>query len=75
MKTVEIPPDSPESTHAAPVLLSVKEACRTLKISKWSLYRLIHTDQLRTIRIGRRRLVPGSAIQTLIQRLDGEDIV
>jgi len=56
-------------------LLTVKEACATLRISKWSLYQLIRSRQLETIRIGRRRLIPVTAIQTLIRQLGREDAV
>jgi excisionase family DNA binding protein len=45
-----------------PIVLSVQEACLTLRISKWALYRLIRSRQLETIRIGRRRLIPVTAI-------------
>jgi excisionase family DNA binding protein len=56
-----------------PAVLTVAEACLTLRISKWSLYQLIRSRQLETIRIGRRRLIPVAAIQALIQQLGRED--
>jgi excisionase family DNA binding protein len=55
-----------------PVLLTVPEACNQLHISRWMLYRLIHTRQLTTIKLGRRRLVPQAAVTSLIDRLSQE---
>lgn len=55
-------------------LLTVAETCVALKVSKWTLYKLIHSRQLETIRIRRRRLVPLAAIHDLIARLGREDL-
>lgn len=53
-------------------LLTVAEACEALRISKWSLYRLINEHRLRTIQIGARRLVPRDELHDLLQRLRSE---
>ncbi|MCP3797957.1 helix-turn-helix domain-containing protein [Allokutzneria sp. A3M-2-11 16] len=50
------------------------EACLVLRISKASLYQLINSRQLETIRIGRRRLIPVAAIKHLLGQLAREDI-
>jgi excisionase family DNA binding protein len=60
---------------AKPDLLTVQEACRTLRISKWALYRLIRSRQLETIKIGRSRRVPAAAIHTFIEQQLREDNV
>lgn len=60
------------SAVAPPVVLTVPEAARALKISRWSIYQLIRTRRLATVKIGRRRLVPATALQDLIGRLDEE---
>jgi excisionase family DNA binding protein len=52
-------PDSP------PVLLSIDEAARALGIGRSRLYDEIGAGRLRSIRIGRRRLVAGDAIAEL----------
>lgn len=54
-------------------LLTVDEACSQLRISRWTLYRLIHRRAIRTIKIGNRRLVPPTAIQDLIRGLEDRD--
>lgn len=49
------------------------EACVTLHISRWTLYKLIRERQLDTIKIGRRRLIPANEIPALIERLRGQE--
>jgi hypothetical protein len=41
-------------------------------VSRWSVYNLIRSDQLRTVKIGRRRLVTPAALAACIDLL-GED--
>jgi excisionase family DNA binding protein len=50
-------------------VLTVDEAAERLRISRWTLYNLIRSNQLRTIKIGRRRLVPASAIAECLDQL------
>lgn len=57
--------------EATPAVLTVNEACTTLHISRWTLYKLMREGQLDTIKIGRRRLIPASEIPALIERLRG----
>jgi excisionase family DNA binding protein len=57
-----------------PTVLSVAEACQQLRVSKWTLYKLMHSHQLESIRIRRRRLIPLTAIQDLVSRLSDEGI-
>ncbi|WP_329051247.1 helix-turn-helix domain-containing protein [Amycolatopsis sp. NBC_01488] len=58
--------------NVMPVLYTVKEACAVLRVSNWKLYELIRSRQLVTIRIGKRRLVPRDAVDTLIAHLRDE---
>ncbi len=55
-------------------LLTVREAARKLRISKWKLYDLIRSRLLETIKIGRRRLIPVEAIDAYIQRTSRESM-
>jgi excisionase family DNA binding protein len=57
-----------------PAVLTVAEACRELRISKWTLYQLIRSRQLETIRIRRRRLIPLTALHDMLNRLSAEDV-
>ena len=56
---------------AADHLLTVQEAADRLRISRWSVYNLIRAKQLRTIKIGRRRLVTPAALAEYIKVLEG----
>ena len=49
------------TTGLADGLLTVEEAADWLRVSRWSVYNLIRGGQLRTIKIGRRRLVTRAA--------------
>jgi excisionase family DNA binding protein len=50
-------------------LLTVPEAAEWLRISRWSVYNLIRDNQLRTIKIGRRRLVTRAALAECVELL------
>jgi excisionase family DNA binding protein len=50
-------------------LLTVQEAADWLRVSRWSVYSLIHSNQLRTIKIGRRRLVSLDALRQCVEQL------
>ncbi|MEW9549699.1 helix-turn-helix domain-containing protein [Nonomuraea sp. NPDC050783] len=53
------------------LVLTVDEAANRLRVSRWTLYTLIRSNQLRTIKIGRRRLVPADALAECIRTLVG----
>jgi excisionase family DNA binding protein len=50
-------------------LLTVQEAADWLRVSRWSVYSLIHSNQLQTIKIGRRRLVSLDALRQCVEHL------
>ena len=50
-------------------LLTVPEACTRLRISRWSLYRLIQQQRLTTVTIGRRRLVSHAELERFVSTL------
>jgi excisionase family DNA binding protein len=52
-----------------PEVLTIDEAAARLRISKWSLYNLIRSHQIRTIKVGRRRLVPACSITECVSQL------
>jgi excisionase family DNA binding protein len=53
-------------------LLTVKQACRRLMISRTTLYKLMDSGKLSSINIGARRLIPVRAIPKLIDLLEEE---
>ena len=52
-----------------PRLLSVNEACATLGLGRTSVYAAMASGQLRSVTVGRRRLVPDDAIEQFIAQL------
>ena len=52
-----------------PLLVTVDEAAELLGIGRTKTYRLIAAGQLRTVQIGRRRLVPRSELHAFIDEL------
>lgn len=60
------------SQPAAPVAcLSIEETAKQLCIGRSSVYALIKSGQLASIKLGRRRVIPASAIQAMIDHLQG----
>ncbi|QDP94803.1 helix-turn-helix domain-containing protein [Microlunatus elymi] len=53
-----------------PVLYSVDEACEALRLSRSAIYELIRSGRLRSIKEGRRRLVPVAALQEYVAAFD-----
>ena len=49
-----------------PLTLSVEEAANALGIGRGSAYELIRTGQLRTVRVGRRVLIPKAAVREFL---------
>ncbi|MBF4996698.1 helix-turn-helix domain-containing protein [Nocardia sp. BSTN01] len=62
-------PDGLATASAQSTLLTVPEACERLRLSRWSIYQLIHRRELGTVKIGRRRFVPVSEVQRLVNEL------
>ncbi len=47
--------------------ISPIEAAHCIGVSRSTIYRIIKSGQLRTIKIGRRTIVPVSALTTLVE--------
>lgn len=59
-------------TEPIPAMLyRVDEAATALRLSRSLVYELIRSGRLRTVKQGRRRLVPVSALNEYIASLDG----
>jgi excisionase family DNA binding protein len=52
-----------------PRLLAIKQAMYEIGISRTAIYELIKDGKLKTVKIGRRRLVPSEAIEAFISGL------
>jgi len=55
--------------QSRPRLLAIKQAIFELGIGRTAIYELIKEGKLKTVMIGRRRLVPVEAIEELIASL------
>ncbi|GAB4087026.1 hypothetical protein GCM10028784_36560 [Myceligenerans cantabricum] len=63
---------STDSTPAAPivpVVYRVEEAAQALRISRCTAYELIRSGELRSVKIGARRLIPVAAVTEYIETL------
>lgn len=52
-----------------PRLIAIKQAIYEIGIGRTTIYELIKDGKLKTVKIGRRRLVPSEAIEELIVSL------
>ena len=51
------------------VLYTVDEAAHALRLSRSVIYELIRSDQLQTVKVGRRRLVPVAALTAYVEAI------
>ena len=63
---------SNEANPQSRKLLTIAETADTLRVSKWTLYRLLQTNQLQSVRIGSRRLIPAAVVDRFIERQTDE---
>lgn len=64
--------NQPEPEKRGPVnivVYTVDEAAQVLKISRWKIFDLIRTNQLRSVKIGGLRRIPCTAIEEYITQL------
>ena len=54
------------TTDNLPLVLSVAEAATVLRIGRGATYALVRTGNLRSIRVGRKILIPRAAIDEFI---------
>ena len=59
-------------TAVPPVLFWVEEAAEALRLSRSVIFELIRSGQLRTVKIGSRRLVPVAALAECVAHLSGD---
>lgn len=50
--------------------MSPRDAATSIGVSRSTLYRLIDSGQLRTVKIGRRTLIPFSCLLALLDQTD-----
>ena len=55
-----------------PLLMDVDEAARMMGIGRSLLYRRLLSGEIRSVKVGRRRLVPKAAIKAYVDQLQAE---
>jgi excisionase family DNA binding protein len=58
-------------TRTAPTLHPVESVMERLHVGRSMVFELIASGELRSVKVGRRRLVSDSALCDFIERLDG----
>ena len=53
-------------------LHAVDATAERLSVSVWTVFQLIRTDKLRSVKIGQRRLIPETAINDYIAELQAQ---
>lgn len=64
--------DESRRSVVVPLLYDVEEAAQALRLSRTVIYELIRSHRLRTVKLGRRRLVPVSALVEYVESLSSE---
>ena len=62
------PPLEGRVVPVEPVLLGVEEAARCLGVGRTQVFVLLRQGALKSVRIGRRRLIPRSELDAYVQR-------
>ncbi|MVO89393.1 excisionase family DNA-binding protein [Streptomyces sp. p1417] len=62
----------PQATHPDPVLLTVKEAARCLRIGRTTCFALIRAGELESLMVGGLRRVPADAPAAYLARRRAE---
>ncbi len=57
---------------SAPLLLTVKESAKRLSLARSTLYQLVLTGEVESVKIGRCRRIPLAALTDYIDRLRRE---
>lgn len=52
----------------SPRFLTVAEVAAQVRVSKMTVYRLVHSGELEAVRVGRSFRVPEDAVQRLIEK-------
>ncbi|WP_228803071.1 excisionase family DNA-binding protein [Nocardia farcinica] len=66
-----LPSDPAPGVSSSSDLLTIPEICSRLRLSRWSVYQLIHRRELASIKIGRRRFVPAAEADRFLSQLIG----
>ena len=57
---------------AEKLMVSVNEACDRTGIGRSALYEMIRDGEIQSVKVGRRRLIPVTGLESLVERLIAE---
>ncbi len=60
----------PPHLERRPRLYSVRDAAGILSVSEWKVYQLAYAGELKTVKLGRRRMVPSEALDAYMTGLE-----
>jgi excisionase family DNA binding protein len=66
-----LPSGGPDSPVPGPELLTIAEVARMARVSKMTIYRLVHDGHLPALRVGQSYRIPSDAVRTLLRARDG----
>ena len=55
-----------------PVMFTIRQAAQILNVSRTQVYKLIKTNELASVKVGRSRRVTESQLVAYIQKLEGK---
>ncbi|WP_035713157.1 helix-turn-helix domain-containing protein [Azorhizobium doebereinerae] len=61
-----------EAPAIAPLLHSIPTAAKMLGVGRSTVYELMSENKLRSVHLGRRRMIPDSALRLFVQNLAAE---
>jgi excisionase family DNA binding protein len=64
---------TPPARSIEPLLVGVREAATLLGLGRDATYQLIRDGRLRSVSVGRKRLIPRQECQSFIEREAGRD--
>ncbi|MFK0174011.1 helix-turn-helix domain-containing protein [Streptomyces sp. NPDC090306] len=64
------PPQSPDRPLAEVKFLTPAEVASLMRVSRMTVYRLVHSGHLPAVRVGRSFRVPDAAVQEYLLRLN-----
>ena len=53
-------------------LFTIEEAAKQLRVSKWMIYRLLRSNELKSLKFGKRRLIDSDDLIVVIEQNKGE---
>jgi excisionase family DNA binding protein len=56
-----------ENTNQKPLAVSIKQVCRLLGLSRWTVSRMVKHGVLRSRRIGSRVLIPITSVEDFLK--------